>query len=827
MTSLKIYLCLFFIILLHSCYDTPTINTNTTSPLVWKGALSTTPKEPETNWLYYDTNLKTTFIFDGQFWDTMSIDGIDGVSTEWLGQLAIHPTSAKTNSAYFNTTDKISYIFNGDSWDTLSCSGASGLSLIWKGTLTTAPLEPKMNWAFYNATDKTTYVFNGTIWETLTVSGVDGLTIEWKGTREQAPAPAEENWAYYNSIKRTSYIFSSGQWMVLSKDGPKGESGISIIWQGAQTSHPPTPLPNWAYYNSVNGNSYIYHGNGWQLLAQAGKDGISIEWQGEHKVAPQSPLLNWAYFNTTDGNSYIFNGTTWEILCKSGIDGIDGTPIIWKGTSADTLKDPKLNWVYYNTTNKRTYIWNGKKWDIFSQDGEKGDNGEDGDDGIDSDSGDSIDTQITSYILNGDTLKLKHNISGYKTFIGQYRDPDDSTMKNYYNMNPNWDSTVSFSPVKLLHNSKNSDYKKNSKKELLLLHNGELLSAVYKDESSSVGGVYCRLNKEGNSTGKNNFSSMEIEGFKVIESTTGNLLFTYISSDDSCAYISQVSTEGVAHEMKVANINNIEDITILEKEDKSILIFYSQFYRQDDGHGYYTVAYKVLNNENKLTEEVILDTVFINFIDTKISDIHTIQKQNGEILVAYIGNYYTNTTLLSNDLTITYKKKLQTTHGVTKINNLIQSNSGDIVITYELCLGGSKNGGWYCSYLGVIDNEGGFTQKESLSSQVVSCNYFASKSGHHILMVSFYSSLGIYTFNSNWECLQSQRYWKKSIVDIALCGDYYCLTYADENKVFFQTMKKATKPEIILEELSSKEACLINKTGQDLKMTLKVLFDKD
>ena len=49
-----------------------------------------------------------------------------------------------------------------------------------------------------------------------------------------------------------------------------------------------------------------------------GSDGISIVWQGSLSEAPSSPVTNWAYYNTTDKKSYIYNGSDWQTLAVDG-----------------------------------------------------------------------------------------------------------------------------------------------------------------------------------------------------------------------------------------------------------------------------------------------------------------------------------------------------------------------------------------------------------------------------------------------------------------------------------------------------------------------------
>jgi hypothetical protein len=52
-----------------------------------------------------------------------------------------------------------------------------------------------------------------------------------------------------------------------------------------------------------------------------GVNGTSIIWLGSFATAPGSPLLNQAYFNTTDGNSYVYGGSSWALMAQKGATG--------------------------------------------------------------------------------------------------------------------------------------------------------------------------------------------------------------------------------------------------------------------------------------------------------------------------------------------------------------------------------------------------------------------------------------------------------------------------------------------------------------------------
>lgn len=60
------------------------------------------------------------------------------------------------------------------------------------------------------------------------------------------------------------------------------------------------------------------------LIGLPGNNGISLVWLGSFATAPTSPSLNNAYYNTTDGKSYVWNGTTWDIIAQDGATGPTG-----------------------------------------------------------------------------------------------------------------------------------------------------------------------------------------------------------------------------------------------------------------------------------------------------------------------------------------------------------------------------------------------------------------------------------------------------------------------------------------------------------------------
>ena len=57
---------------------------------------------------------------------------------------------------------------------------------------------------------------------------------------------------------------------------------------------------------------------------EAGTNGLSITWKGALDKSPEKPQINWAYYNKVDKKSYIYDGKSWQILAQDGEPGQQG-----------------------------------------------------------------------------------------------------------------------------------------------------------------------------------------------------------------------------------------------------------------------------------------------------------------------------------------------------------------------------------------------------------------------------------------------------------------------------------------------------------------------
>jgi outer membrane protein OmpA-like peptidoglycan-associated protein len=114
----------------------------------------------------------------------------------------------------------------------------------------------------------------------------------------------------------------------------------------------------------------LYAANGGSGGGNGGGTYVNIVWLGTLATPPATPAAGQAYYNSTDKRSYIYDSTgTANILAQ---DGIPGTALAWLGsfTSEPTPSGP--NQAYYNLTDRKAYIYDGSAWQLFSESGENG-----------------------------------------------------------------------------------------------------------------------------------------------------------------------------------------------------------------------------------------------------------------------------------------------------------------------------------------------------------------------------------------------------------------------------------------------------------------------
>ena len=113
-----------------------------------------------------------------------------------------------------------------------------------------------------------------------------------------------------------------------------------------------------------------------------GENGTSIIWKGEFASHPDNPENGWAYYNSAEKKSFVYQDGAWYQMTVDGENGNNGLSIVWKGELATAPSNPQLNWCYRNTKDKKIYIYNGIAWELMVLDGSDGEPGAKGDNGL-------------------------------------------------------------------------------------------------------------------------------------------------------------------------------------------------------------------------------------------------------------------------------------------------------------------------------------------------------------------------------------------------------------------------------------------------------------
>lgn len=216
-------------------------------------------------------------------------------------------------------------------------------------------------------------------------TGEDGVSINWLGSFAGAPDVKSLNDCYYNTIDKISYVWDGDSWEIIAKDGdvgpkgdiglqgiqgiqgvqgvvgPQGPAGVGLVlkgsWSADSVYYPgyyvfdrssTDPLTNsmWICQDTVN--TSVLHPfealDFWvEFEAPAGQDGKSIVWLGEFDSNPINPEINQAYYNTIDKKSYVWSGAVWSVMAKDGEQGPAG-PLV-DGNIGESLVNNGTTWV--------------------------------------------------------------------------------------------------------------------------------------------------------------------------------------------------------------------------------------------------------------------------------------------------------------------------------------------------------------------------------------------------------------------------------------------------------------------------------------------------
>ncbi|MBP5706535.1 MAG: SUMF1/EgtB/PvdO family nonheme iron enzyme, partial [Spirochaetales bacterium] len=212
-----------------------------------------------------------------------------------------------------------------DSQSSSNSGSTTVIALVWKGEAATAPDNPKTNWAYYNTTDKKSYIYDGQEWQILSQDGEKGE----KGDKGDKGDNGKDATADVWTIGNDSYWYLNG---VKTEYKSKGEDGSNTnVWSIGDDGY---------WYLNDEKTEYKSQGEKGDKGdkgdtgndGQNGSDGISVVWKGSFDTAPSDPTTDWAYYNTVEKKAYIYDGTSWQILAQDGDKGDKGD----KGEDATT-----------------------------------------------------------------------------------------------------------------------------------------------------------------------------------------------------------------------------------------------------------------------------------------------------------------------------------------------------------------------------------------------------------------------------------------------------------------------------------------------------------
>lgn len=174
----------------------------------------------------------------------------------------------------------------------------------------------------------TLYVWDGSTWNKITENGgTSAFAITWLGTFADAPVGPALNDAYRNSTDGIVYLWDGAAWQEMVEDGLPGPQGVQgpVGPAGAKGDKGDQGDPGSQGIQGEVGPAGAQGPQGLQGVAGAdGADGISVTWLGTYASAPESPSLNDGYYNSTDKKSYIWDGDSWEIITQDGATGAQG-----------------------------------------------------------------------------------------------------------------------------------------------------------------------------------------------------------------------------------------------------------------------------------------------------------------------------------------------------------------------------------------------------------------------------------------------------------------------------------------------------------------------
>lgn len=377
------------------------VNGKDGTSIVWQGEFASAPTNPQNGWAYKNTTDKKSYVYQDGSWYQMTIDGVDGKNGEnglsivWKGDLSEAPSNPQTNWAYRDTDNGRVYIYNGNAWElmvvdgtdgTNGADGQNGLSVyITYNDSEAEPSAPKG--------DGTT---NG--WHTNATS-----TTIWM-SQKVAASSSDGTWGKPIKVKGEQGIAGEkgdgftlmGQWydgMVVPYMGVVNMGGNSFTAKVATTNPPMWTLKDNQGNRLMTENGYLLTGeinsSEYDIIAEKGNDGkdglqgLQGE-KGEQGIAGKNGVdgktsyFHIKYSANPDGNPMTETPSTYigTYVDFEQADSDDYTKYAWARFEGLQGEKGEQGIPGYNGTDGKTYYLHIK----YSNDGGStftGNNGED------------------------------------------------------------------------------------------------------------------------------------------------------------------------------------------------------------------------------------------------------------------------------------------------------------------------------------------------------------------------------------------------------------------------------------------------------------------
>jgi hypothetical protein len=145
------------------------------------------------------------------------------------------------------------------------------------------------------------------------VAGDDGINC-WDTNNDGFNDPSED----VNLDGSWNALDCKGDSGVAGTSGANGTNGIGIDWLGDLAADPPTPTLNQAYYNTTDGESYIWDGLAWQTVAQDGTSSTYVAGNGISIVGNTITATKDTSITNELQTLSVTSGATPEIILSNG-----------------------------------------------------------------------------------------------------------------------------------------------------------------------------------------------------------------------------------------------------------------------------------------------------------------------------------------------------------------------------------------------------------------------------------------------------------------------------------------------------------------------------